>query len=890
MSSIFQGYITKHMFLGGGKKNNNSKRKLPIEEQHHSKKFKASLPENSLLKPALISSAIRCSNLISCLYPKGVCSVCGKILYPDDLVWIKKEDMRFITFVTTTLTSIQTLEKEGKISVCKQCCNLTRSSSTEFNFFNNFSDIPQCIRALRNYADYRKLSIGTLFCSTFKPPGYTYTHLQGKLSFGIVDTQREGMLGILNETVEINSSISVFKPALQWLKVHNYLYGAYLSNYEKISGHFQPKDIQSSFPGIPFKTDNVVLETKGSISQEALDKSKGLIIPADNIIKPNQQSDYYILGNSISREVHSTTVLPANSQPDHLYSSDKNLEAKVFPHLFPDGSGSWSKQKNALTLGQYHKHRLLHSDRRWANDKLYLFYAFDRNMKERILNYPNIPTMSNANRTGNVTAKEVSKSKNSYDKYSKVLPATVTGSKAFWRKKWLDLVAMVRHVGPADLFVTLTANDSWIELKTILSQYDNPQSILHPVDTTEYFFKRFNSIKPLLFGSLSVFGKVKDHWYRIEAQNRGALHVHCLIWLESKIESEQLISAQIPTQTDIFSKQLATMVRDYQIHNCRPNRCFRSTKGLATKQCKYGFPYKQRETDGYDEEGMRYEYKRTSINDTRVVPYNPYILYAWDAHINVQQVTRSGLERYLVKYIAKVEPTFGLIVKDNPVQNYFESRLVGAPEAVASILSHHFVSGTRQVIFVDTNLPSERSRVLKSFSSLKESTDTDTDIYIEGPREFYMERPKDDLFTNLTFPRYVTDFEIFTSKTKIPKSRLNCLHLDLKGKFIVQRNTKLIPRFRFLTPLDGESFYFQTLLSQVPHRKEEDLISEFNMSKSYKEECYIQTLFETDDALDIVFREMKERNFDAHKIGRMARKLLIEQVSDEKTLKKKFKG
>ncbi|VDI27033.1 Hypothetical predicted protein [Mytilus galloprovincialis] len=358
-------------------------------------------------------------------------------------------------------------------------------------------------------------------------------------------------------------------------------------------------------------------------------KSKGLIIPADNIIKPSKQSDHYVLGNSIRREVHSTTVLPANTQPDRLYSSDNNLEANIFPHLFPDGSGSWSRQKN----GQYHKHRLLHLDRRWANDKLYLFFAFDRNMKERILKYPNIPTMSNANRPANVTAKEVSNTKNSYDKYSKVLPATVTGSKAFWRKKWLDLVAMVRQLGPADLFVTLTANDSWKELKTILSQYDNPQSILHPVDTTEYFFKRFNSIKPLLFGSSSVFGKVKDHWYRIEAQNRGALHVHCLIWLESKIESEQLISAQIPTQTDIFSKQLATMVRDFQIHNCRPNRCFRSAKGLATTQCKYGFPYKQRETDGYDEEGMRYEYKRTSINDTRVVPYNPYILYAWNAHI-----------------------------------------------------------------------------------------------------------------------------------------------------------------------------------------------------------------------------------------------------------------
>lgn len=157
--------------------------------------------------------------------------------------------------------------------------------------------------------------------------------------------------------------------------------------------------------------------------------------------------------------------------PEILKSSDENLEAKIFPHMFPDGFGSWHKQKNALTLGQYHKHRLLHIDRRWANDKLYLFFAFDRNMKYRILSSPKIPTLSN-----DVTAGQLTKSKEEYEKYGHVLPASVTGSKAFWRKKCLDLVAMVRALGPAYLFVTLTANDSWDALKTILSGYEHPDN------------------------------------------------------------------------------------------------------------------------------------------------------------------------------------------------------------------------------------------------------------------------------------------------------------------------------------------------------------------------------------------------------------------------------
>lgn len=179
-----------------------------------------------------------------------------------------------------------------------------------------------------------------------------------------------------------------------------------------------------------------------------------------------------------------SNVSPRECPPNKLLSSDENLEAKLFPHLFPDGKGSWSKQNFAYTLGQYHKHRLLQIDRRLANDKLYLCFAFDRNMKYRILSYPHIPNLSNANKKKNVTVAEISKNQSGYNNFSKALTASVTGSKSLWKKKWLDLVVLVGHPGAADLFVTLTANDKWHGLKKILSKYKQPQSILHPVDTT----------------------------------------------------------------------------------------------------------------------------------------------------------------------------------------------------------------------------------------------------------------------------------------------------------------------------------------------------------------------------------------------------------------------
>lgn len=72
---------------------------------------------------------------------------------------------------------------------------------------------------------------------------------------------------------------------------------------------------------------------------------------------PSTTAENYVIGQNINRKVHTSNTPPAFKSPEILKSSDENLEATIFPHLFPDGFGSWHKEKNALTLGQYHKHR-----------------------------------------------------------------------------------------------------------------------------------------------------------------------------------------------------------------------------------------------------------------------------------------------------------------------------------------------------------------------------------------------------------------------------------------------------------------------------------------------------------------------------------------------------
>ena len=68
------------------------------------------------------------------------------------------------------------------------------------------------------------------------------------------------------------------------------------------------------------------------------------------------------------------------------------------------------------------------------------------------------------------------------------------------KKKWLQLLSIVCEKGPGDIFLMLTANDSWATLKCILAQYPNPSLVLHPVDVSEYFFKRFYALHDVFQG------------------------------------------------------------------------------------------------------------------------------------------------------------------------------------------------------------------------------------------------------------------------------------------------------------------------------------------------------------------------------------------------------
>ena len=71
-------------------------------------------------------------------------------------------------------------------------------------------------------------------------------------------------------------------------------------------------------------------------------------------------------------------------------------------------------------------------------------------------------------------------------------------------------------------------------------------------------------------------------WYRVELQNRGALHIHLLLWIkDDKITKifnvNDCIRARMHQNTEVNDK-----VKKYQIHTCQSRRCFKYGKKLFT--------------------------------------------------------------------------------------------------------------------------------------------------------------------------------------------------------------------------------------------------------------------------------------------------------------------
>ena len=247
-----------------------------------------------------------------------------------------------------------------------------------------------------------------------------------------------------------------------------------------------------------------------------------------------------------------------------------------------------------------------------------------------------------------------------------ILPSSFHGGPRWMKRKFQNAMALVTRYGKPDFFITFTCNPNWEDI-----QRELPATV-KAHERADLIVRVFNQkLKELMTDLVDrqILGRVVARSHVIEFQKRGLPHAHILIVLDpedrfkSPEEVDCAISAELPNPDR--DDDLYELVTAHMIHgqcNIRKNLPCLIEKGDGRgPQCSKHYPKDTREVTDFDQEGGYVRYRRQSgrIVDGKywtnqwVVPYSPFLLQKYRAHINVEACASLKSVAYLYKYIYK---------------------------------------------------------------------------------------------------------------------------------------------------------------------------------------------------------------------------------------------
>ncbi|CAF4377139.1 unnamed protein product, partial [Rotaria sp. Silwood2] len=111
------------------------------------------------------------------------------------------------------------------------------------------------------------------------------------------------------------------------------------------------------------------IDSDEEINEDEQDIRTKYNIGTDSCTQPCDFNDFLVF------DKEPCVVAPAEKNKLSSLLTDKTIEALAFPHLFPDGQGSYDEDRQTiLRWKEYCKARLFSSDSRFASDSSYIFY------------------------------------------------------------------------------------------------------------------------------------------------------------------------------------------------------------------------------------------------------------------------------------------------------------------------------------------------------------------------------------------------------------------------------------------------------------------------------------------------------------------------------------
>lgn len=453
-----------------------------------------------------------------------------------------------------------------------------------------------------------------------------------------------------------------------------------------------------------------------------------------------------------------------------------------------------------------------------------------------------------------------------------VLPATFTGGPRYMFERQQDAMSYVRLYGRPDLFITMTTNPRWTEIKTNL--YQGQQAHDRPDLVVRVFKQKLQKLMDLLKGG--AFGKLQAWLYSIEFQKRGLPHAHLLLWLtkESKIPSDAIdyaVRAEIPDKNT--EPELYTIVTSNMIHGpCGQQNP--TAVCMKNGMCSKGFPkaflhYTEQGTDSYPKYRRRHpedggftarlksskndRTTETIVDNRWIVPYNPWLLHQLDCHINVEICTSVKSIKYVLKYVHKGNDQATFHIQPNQtrdeIKNFINARYIGSTEAAWRIFEFSIHERYPSVVQLAVHLQNGQRVYF--------TEETAADIARREPptttlTAFFKLCSEDEFAANLLYvdlPRFYT----WNTAQKMWKRRKQGKKVD--GFDIHEAHT--IGRVYTVSPRQGECFFLRILLHHVKGPRSFDDVKTVRgaICDTFRKACQLQGLLDDDITWHVTMQE-----------------------------------
>ncbi|CAJ0908476.1 3669_t:CDS:2 [Entrophospora sp. SA101] len=181
-----------------------------------------------------------------------------------------------------------------------------------------------------------------------------------------------------------------------------------------------------------------------------------------------------------------------------------------------------------------------------------------------------------------------------------------------------------------------------------------------------------------------------------------------------------------------------------------------------------------------------------------------------------------------VKYVTKSEPSHIFNIREgDKYREHVQARRLGSMELMFLLLGKTICDSSNSVEFLTTDPPTMRNKAIKPINYLLNDEESP---YWNDHIEKYFARPNHEEFNELTYPSYFEQYNIIKSR---PDAKNYPVYVDLLGNYVVKRTTKKLVRFHYLKFQDGEQYFYQQILKNLPCRSEEEILGNYATYKQH---------------------------------------------------------